>query len=154
MAIYCRVSHLANHDVPQQAIHRESLLWRIVQNQNPFQLVKRRCQSQTRMDLAPSRFRLSLDPTERKPKWLFIFAPPCFSTACVENFSRFLPKMSCTSNGAADFSSANAWSCETQWIAFWLFWHLWKCCVCCVYEGTCYAILFVCILRIFRGQCG
>jgi hypothetical protein len=54
-------------------------------------------------------------------KWQFILAPPCFSTACVENFSRFLRKMSCSSGGAVDFSSANAWSCETQRIAFWLF---------------------------------
>jgi len=33
----CRVSHLVNHDVPQQAIHRDSLLWRVMQNHNPFQ---------------------------------------------------------------------------------------------------------------------
>jgi hypothetical protein len=34
----CRVSHLVNHHVPQQAIHRVPLLGRVVHNHNPFQL--------------------------------------------------------------------------------------------------------------------
>ena len=34
----CRVSHLVNHHVPQQAIHRVPLLGCVVHHDNPFQL--------------------------------------------------------------------------------------------------------------------
>jgi hypothetical protein len=123
------VSHLANHDVPQQAIHRESLLWRVVRDHNPFQLVvgQRGEVSEGALLYKPpvlqQRFEKEIPSFSSlgSSKWLFIFCAAMFSTACVENFSRFLPKMSCSSGGAADFSSANAWSCETQWIEFWLF---------------------------------
>ena len=36
-----RVPHLLDHDVLEQAIHREPLGWRIVHNHNPSQLVVR-----------------------------------------------------------------------------------------------------------------
>jgi hypothetical protein len=34
-----RVPHLANHDVPQQAIHGVALFWRVVHDYNPLRLV-------------------------------------------------------------------------------------------------------------------
>ncbi len=38
-AICAVMSHLVNHDAPQQPIHRVPLLWRVVHNHNPFRLV-------------------------------------------------------------------------------------------------------------------